>query len=53
MFSKTSKIEKIENKMEELLYNEREIEKMRKKQREIFERGEERFLRELKKICEN
>jgi UDP-N-acetylglucosamine:LPS N-acetylglucosamine transferase len=53
MFSKTTKIEKIEKGIEELLYDEKEIEKMRKKQKEIFERGEERFFKELKKICAN
>ncbi len=53
MFSKTTKVEKIAKKIEELLYNKKEIEKMRKKQKEIFERGEEKFLKELEKICEN
>jgi len=53
MFSKTTKIEKIEKRLEELLYEKKEIQKMKRKQKEIFEKGEERFLRELEKICAN
>jgi hypothetical protein len=53
MFSKTTKIEKIKKRIEELLYEKKEIQKMRKKQREIFERGEERFFKEIQKICVN
>jgi hypothetical protein len=51
MFSKTTKVEKIAKRIEELLYNKKEIEKMRKKQKEIFERGEEKFFEKLKEIC--
>jgi UDP-N-acetylglucosamine:LPS N-acetylglucosamine transferase len=53
MFSKTTKIEKIEKRIEELLYEKKEIQKMKRKQKEIFKKGEERFLRELEKICAN
>ena len=53
MFSKTTKIEKIAEKIEEFLFNKREIEKMKRRQKEIFERGEEKFLKELEKICAN
>jgi hypothetical protein len=53
MFSKTTKIEKIVKKIEKLLYDKKEIEKMRKRQKEIFEKGEENFLKELEKICAN
>jgi hypothetical protein len=53
MFSKTTKIEKIEKRIEELLYEKKEIQKMKRKQKEIFEKGEERFLKELEKICAN
>jgi len=53
MFSKTTKIKKIEKRIEELLYNKKEAEKMKRKQKEIFEKGEENFFKELKKICAN
>lgn len=50
MFSKSTKIEKIAKKIEELLFNKKEREKMIKKQKEIFEKGEERFFEEIKKL---
>ncbi len=50
MFSKTTKIEKIAKKIEELLFDKRKINEMVKKQKEIFEKGEERFLKEIEKI---
>jgi len=53
IFSKTTKVEKIKKRIEELLYEKKEIQKMRKKQREIFEKGEERFFKEIQKICAN
>jgi len=53
MFSKTTKVEKIKKRIEELLYEKKEIQKMRKKQREIFEKGEEKFFKEIQKICAN
>jgi len=53
MFSKTTKIEKIVKRIEELLFNKKEIEKMKKRQKEIFEKGEEKFSKELEKICAN
>jgi len=53
MFSKKTKIEKIAMGIERLLYDKKEIERMRKKQKEIFERGEEKFFKELEKICQS
>jgi hypothetical protein len=53
IFSKTTKIKKIAKRIEDLLYNKKEIEKMRTKQKEIFERGEEKFFKELQKICKS
>jgi hypothetical protein len=50
MFTKTTKIKKIAKRIDELLFNKKERMKMIKKQREIFERGEERFFEELKKL---
>ena len=53
MFTKTTKIEKISKSIEEFLFNKKEIKKMKKKQKEVFERGEEKFFGELQKICES
>jgi len=53
MFSKTTKIKKIARKIDELLLNMKKITEMRKKQKEIFEKGEEKFFKELGKICAN
>lgn len=50
MFSKTTKIEKIAKKIEELLYKRKEREKMKKRQKEIFEAGEEKIFEEIKKL---
>ena len=53
MFSKTTKVEKIAKRVEELLYNKREREKMIQKQKEILENGEKRAFEMIKKIFFN
>lgn len=50
MFSKSTKIDKISKRIEELLFNKKEREKMIKRQKEIFETGEKRVFEEIKKL---
>lgn len=50
MFSEKEKIKNISRTIEELLFNKNEIEKMSKKQSEIFEDGERRVFEEIKKL---
>jgi len=50
IFSKSSPIKKISQKIEELLYNQRSREKMQKNQISVFERGEENAFKIIKKL---
>lgn len=50
MFSKSSPSVKISQAIEELLYHNSTVEKMRKKQRSIFENGEKRTFEIIKKL---
>ena len=50
MFSKTTKIEKISQRIEELLFEKESREKMRKNQRLIFEEGEKNIFEIIKKL---
>lgn len=50
VFSKSTKIEKISERIEKLLFSKSERERMIKKQKEIFESGEKKVFEEIKKL---
>jgi len=50
LFSKTTKIKRIAKRIDQLLFDRKEKEKMIERQKTIFERGEEKFFKELKKL---
>ena len=53
LFSKSSSIKKISKKIEKLIYNPAVRQEMQRKQKSVFERGEEKSFRVIKEIIKN